>query len=56
VFLVFLLSFAQRLAYDDGWFGEAMLIGVDDQPLTALNPDLLEDRGQIMARRRLGDI
>jgi len=56
VFLVFLLSFAQRLAGDDGRFGEAILIGIDDQPLTALNPDLLEDRGQIMGRRRLGDL
>jgi hypothetical protein len=41
VFLAFLLSFAQRLACDYGRFGEAILIGIDDQPLTALRSHLM---------------
>ena len=38
------------LACGDWRLGEAMLIGIDDQFLRALNSDLLEDRGQRMGR------
>src|SRR5262245_5994944 len=54
-FVIVLFSFARRLVCDRRRFGEATLIRVYDQPLASLNPELLEDRGQIMAHRRLGD-
>src|SRR5215510_8055291 len=55
IFVIVLFSFARRMVCDSRRFGEATLIRIYDQPLAALNPELLEDRGQIMAHRRLGD-
>jgi len=47
VFLVFLLIFAQRLACDDGRSGEAIMIGIDDQRLTALGSHLINSRAKL---------
>src|SRR5262245_36982307 len=55
-FVIILFGFARRLAYDRRRFGEATLIRIYDQSLSVLNPDLLEDRGQIMADRRLRNV
>ena len=52
MFLVFLLSFAQRPACDDGRFGETVLIGIDDQPLTALEAISWVSRRRTATRMR----